>query len=181
VKSTPRRPGTSLAFNAEALYGEGPAAKDEGIEVLRREPVDVPASLQAAYPDLSERAFAVQRTRSDQGEPFQLAVTYVPEATARRSGMRRGGSSLGLDKVVRDARGVDQVTTAVAADAIASRQLKVAIGAPLLRVRAALSSAGGELLAVDEMLLRPDRAHLQDTLARDRSGKTRARWQIKSA
>ncbi len=73
------------------------------------------------------------------------------------------------------------MTTAVAADAIASKQLKVAIGAPLLRIRAALTNADGELLAVDEMLLRPDRAHLQDTLARDKGSKSRQRWQLKSA
>ena len=86
-----------------------------------------------------------------------------------------------MEKLAKDVRGVQQVTTAVAADAVASRQLKVAIGAPLLRIRAALSDAGGELLAVDEILLRPDRAHLQDTLARDRAGKARQRWQLKSA
>ncbi len=37
-----------------------------------------------------------------------------------------------LEKLAKDVRGVQQVTTAVAADAIASKQLKVAIGAPLL-------------------------------------------------
>jgi GntR family transcriptional regulator len=124
----------------------------------------------------------VQRIRSESGEPYQLAVTYLPESSAKRYGLRRGGSqSSGLEKLAKDVRGVQQVTTAVAADAIASKQLKVAIGAPLLRIRAALSDAGGNLLAVDEMLLRPDRAHLQDTLARDRSGKSRQRWQLKSA
>jgi GntR family transcriptional regulator len=166
---------SSLAFNAEALYGDAPA---EGTEILQRSPLEVPASLQAAHPELGEHSFAVQRARSDNGEPIQLAITYVPEAVAKRYGMRRGG---GLEKLAKDVRGVQQVTTAVAADAIASKQLKVSIGAPLLRIRAALSDANGSLLAVDEILLRPDRAHLQDTLARDRSGKSRQRWQLKSA
>jgi GntR family transcriptional regulator len=173
---------SSLAFDAQALYGDGPAAKDPGTEILHRAPLEVPASLQAAYPDLGEQAFAVQRTRSEQGEPFQLAVTYVPEAVAKRYGLRRGGSqATGLEKLTKDVRNVQQVTTAVAADAIASKQLKVSIGAPLLRVRASLSTATGELLGVDEILLRPDRAHLQDTLARDRGSKARQRWQLKSA
>jgi GntR family transcriptional regulator len=166
---------SSLAFNAEALYGDAPAANTE---ILQRSPLEVPASLQAAHPELGEQSFAVQRARSDSGEPIQLAITYVPEAVAKRYNLRRGG---GLEKLAKDVRGVQQVTTAVAADAIASKQLKVAIGAPLLRIRAALSDANGGLLAVDEILLRPDRAHLQDTLARDRSGKSRQRWQLTSA
>jgi DNA-binding GntR family transcriptional regulator len=167
----------SLAFNAEALYGDAPAANEA--EILHRAPLEVPPSLQAAYPELGENTFAVQRARSEQGEPYQLSVTYVPETAAKSYGVRRGGSS--LEKLTKDVRSVQQVTTAVAADAIASRQLKVAIGAPLLRIRAALSAANGDLLAVDETLLRPDRAHLQDTLARDRAGKSRQRWQLKSA
>jgi DNA-binding GntR family transcriptional regulator len=72
-----------------------------------------------------------------------------------------------------------EVTTAVAADAVAAKQLKVAIGSPLLRIRAALLDNNGELLAVDETLLRPDRAHIRDELRRP--GKARARWQLKSA
>jgi GntR family transcriptional regulator len=172
----------SRAFNVEALYGDGTvAAKEPGTEILHRAPLEVPTSLQAAHPELGDQSFAVQRTRSDNSEPFQLAVTYVPEAVAKRYGLRRGSQATGLEKLAKDVRGVQQVTTAVAADAIAAKQLKVAIGAPLLRIRAALSGATGELLAVDEMLLRPDRAHLQDTLARDRAGKARQRWQLKSA
>lgn len=170
---------SSLAFNADALYGEVPtAAKEPGTEILHRAPLEVPASLQAAHPELGEQSFGVQRARSENGEPIQLAVTYVPDAVAKRYSLRRGS---GLEKLGKDVRGVQQVTTAVAADAIASKQLKVAIGAPLLRIRAALSGANGDLLAVDEILLRPDRAHLQDTLARDRSSKSRQRWQLKSA
>jgi GntR family transcriptional regulator len=173
---------SSLAFNADALYGDAPAAaKDPGTEILQRAPVDVPASLQAAHPELGDKAFAVQRIRSDSGEPYQLAVTYLPESSAKRYGLRRGSQASGLEKLAKDVRSVQQVTTAVAADAIASKQLKVAIGAPLLRIRAALADANGDLLAVDEMLLRPDRAHLQDSLARDRGGKSRQRWQLKSA
>ena len=173
---------SSLAFNAEALYGDAPAAaKDPGTAILHRAPVEVPASLQAAYPELGEHSFAVQRMQSESGEPYQLTVTYVTDASAKHYGLRRGSQASGLDKLSKDVRAVQQVTTAVAADAIAAKQLKVAIGAPLLRIRAALNDAKGDLLAVDEMLLRPDRAHLQDTLARDRAGKSRQRWQLKSA
>ncbi|MEJ1962262.1 MAG: GntR family transcriptional regulator [Gammaproteobacteria bacterium] len=172
---------SSLALNAEALYGDVSASAKEATEILQRAPLEVPASLQAAHPELGEHSFGVQRARSDNGEPIQLAVTYIPEAVAKRYSLRRGSQGTGLDKLGKDVRGVQQVTTAVAADAVASKQLKVAIGAPLLRIRAALSDSNGDLLAVDEMLLRPDRAHLQDNLARDRAGKSRQRWQLKSA
>lgn len=169
---------STRAFDVESLYGEAPAlGRDPGTEVLQRAPVDVPASLQAAHPELGANAFAIQRARSEQGDPYQLGVTYVPESIARRHGLRRGGTG-GLEKLAREVRGVEQVTTAVAADAVASKQLKVAIGAPLLRIRAALLDDSGELLALDESLLRPDRAHIRDTLRRP-AGKARARWQLK--
>ncbi len=171
---------TALEFDTEALYHDAPAiGREPGTEVLHRGPVEVPASLQTAHPELGASAFGIQRARSEHGDPFQLAVTYVPDAVARRHGLRRGGTG-GLEKLAREVRGVEQVTTAVAADAVAAKQLKVAIGSPLLRIRAALLGNRGELLAIDETLLRPDRAHLRDTLCRP-SGKARARWQLKTA
>jgi GntR family transcriptional regulator len=172
---------STRAFDVESLYGDAPAiGRDGDTEVLHRAPSEVPASLQAAHPELGANAFTIQKARSEQGDPFQLAVTYVPEAVARRHGLRRGGTTGGLVKLAREVRGVEQVTTAVAADAVAAKQLKVAIGSPLLRIRAALLDNNGELLAVDETLLRPDRAHIRDELRRP-AGKARARWQLKSS
>ena len=169
---------SSMAFDVQSLYGDAPAIT-EGAEILNRASVDVPASLQAAHPELGAEAFGVQRARSENGEAIQLGVTYVPEGVARRHGLKRGGTG-GLEKLAKEVRGVEQVTTAVAADAVAAKQLKVAIGSPLLRIRAALLDNNGELLAVDESLLRPDRAHIRDDFRRS-PGKSRARWQLKSA
>lgn len=175
---------SSLAFDAEMLYGDkGASAGVAGTEILSRAEVAVPASLQAAHPELGERAFAVQRTRAEHNEPYQVAIAYVPDTMARRYALRRGGPSArpaGLEKLAREVHEVEQVTTAVAADAVAAKQLKVAVGAPLLRVRSALLGGDGELLALDESLLRPDRAHLRDTLRRNGSGKARTRWQRKA-
>ena len=174
---------TSLAFDVQSLYGDAPAfGREPGTEIVQAALTPVPASLQAAHPELGDSAFGIQRTRSEHSEPYQVAITYVPEAVARRHGLRRGnGSSPGLAKLARDVRGVEQVTTAVAADAVTAKDLKVAIGSPLLRIRAALLSEAGDVLAVDEILMRPDRAHLHDRLRRDRAGRTGARWQLKSA
>ena len=174
---------TSLAFDAESLYGNGSAfGREHGMQILDSASRDVPASLQAAHPELGANAFSIRRAGSDNGEPYQLATTYVPEAVARSHGFRRGSSSpAGLDKLAREVRDVEQVTTAVAADAIAAKDLKVAIGAPLLRVRATLLGETGNLLAVNERLLRPDRAHLLDKLHRKRAGRAHTRWQLQSA
>src|SRR5262245_37532384 len=130
---------TSLGFDVQSLYGGAPAFGGEpGTDITQNGAAPVPTSLHAAHPELGESAFAVQRTRSEQGEPYQVAITYVPETVARRSGLRRGGTSTaGLEKLARDVRGVEQVTTAVAADAVSAKELKVAIGSPLLRIRAA--------------------------------------------
>jgi GntR family transcriptional regulator len=170
---------TSLAFDVQSLYGD--FGREPGTEIVQAAPTQVPPSLQAAHPQLGNSAFAIQRTRSEHGEPFQLAITYVPEAVARRHRLRGSASGAVLSKLSRDVHGVEQVTTAVAADAVAAKDLKVAIGAPLLRIRAALLNEGGALLAVDESLMRPDRAHLHDRLRRQRAGRNGARWQLKSA
>jgi DNA-binding GntR family transcriptional regulator len=174
---------TSLAFDVQALYGDAPAFGSEpGTEIVQAALTQVPPSLQAAHPELGDSAFGIQRTRSEHSEPYQVAITYVPEAVARRHGLRRGsGSSAGLAKLARDVRGVEQMTTAVAADAVTAKELKVAIGSPLLRIRAALLSDSGDVLAVDESLMRPDRAHLHDRLRRNRAGRAGARWQLNSA
>lgn len=171
---------SSHAFNVQSLYEDAPAyPRGNGTQEIERSAVDVPASLQSARSELGTSAFGIQRARSEHGEPIQLTTTYVPDAVARRHGLRRGGVGA-LEKLSREVRGVDQVTTAVAADAVAAKQLKVAIGSPLLRIRAALLDDRGELLAVEESLLRPDRAHMHDRLQRP-GGKGRARWQLKSA
>jgi GntR family transcriptional regulator len=177
---------TSLALDVQSLYGET-FGREPGTEIVQAAPTRVPASLQAAHPALGDNAFGIQRTRSEHGEPYQLATTYVPDTVARRHGLRRGGNcGAGLTRLARDVRGVVQVTTAVAADAVAAKELKVAIGSPLLRIRAALLNEADEVLAVDESLMRPDRAHLHDRRRRSRAGRRTgrragARRQIKSA
>jgi len=174
---------TSLGFDVQSLYGDAPAfGREPGTQIVQAAPMQVPASLRATHPELGDNAFGIHRTRSEHGEPYQLAITYVPEAVARRHGLRRGsGSNGGLAKLARVVRGVEQVTTAVAADAVSARELRVAIGSPLLRIRAALLNGTGEVLAVDESLMRPDRAHLHDRLRRDRAGRGGARWQLKTS
>ena len=151
---------SSLAFDVQSLYGDAPALSARARKCCIARSVDVPASLQAAHPELGANAFGIQRARSEHGDPYQLAVTYVPEAL--RAGTDSRGGTGGLEKLSREVRGVEQVTTAVAADAVAAKQLKVTIGAPLLRIRAALLDTNGDLLALDESLLRPDRAHIRD-------------------
>ncbi len=175
------RAHSSLAFDTESLYGDvNLAAKSANTEIVQSAPSGVPTSLKAAHPELEKTPSPFSARARSTVSRSSSASRYLPETTAKRYGFRRGSSqTTGLEKLAKDVRGVQQVTTAVAADAIASKQLKVAIGAPLLRVRAAYSGADGQLLAVDEMLLRPDRAHLQDTLSR--AGKSRQRWQLKSA
>src|ERR1700730_16488979 len=99
------RAHTTLSFDLPALYSDAPA---------------VPKALQAPYPDLGPRALAIRCMQAQHGEPFQLAVTYVPDATAQRYAIRRSGRAgnpVGLEKLARRVRTVEQATTAAAADA----------------------------------------------------------------
>jgi GntR family transcriptional regulator len=126
----------------------------------------------------------IQRLRRYQGKPYQLSTAYVPESVGRQ--MRR--NSLGTDSIVTllDRIGPRTVSTehtmsAVAADDVASRALRVSLGTPLLRVRAVFSDAKGRVRAVYESLSRPDHLSVRAELERNPARNADGSWRLRTS
>jgi GntR family transcriptional regulator len=71
----------------------------------------------------------------------------------------------------------EHTTSAVAANAVATKRLDVALGAPLLRTRSILSDSHGQLHAVVESISRPDRFSVRAAL--ERKGNSSSQWRLK--
>ena len=129
-------------------------------KLLQYEHVETPPSIRRMVPDFDDRSLYIQRTRSMDGEPFVLAASHVPDYVAKRLTRRRLGNELVLLALyklgIRPVSG-EQVTTAVAADAFAARELKVPMGSPLLRIRRVIRDARGRPIEHQEYLYRPER------------------------
>jgi GntR family transcriptional regulator len=129
-------------------------------KLLQYEEVETPPSIRRFAPDFDDRSLYIQRTRSMDGEPFVLATSHVPQQIGKRLTRRRLGNELvllALAKLgVRPVSG-EQVTTAVAADAFAARELKVPMGSPLLRIRRVIRDSRGRAIEHQEYLYRPER------------------------
>jgi len=124
-----------------------------------------------AYPELAEQEMlSIHRVRAEEGRPCFTAITYMPRAVIRELGLVAGNgvTEHGLRKLARAVRTVDRETVAIAADSIAARALRIRVGAPLLRIRAALRDARGQLLGVDECVMRSDGGHLADRICREK-------------
>ncbi len=144
-------------------------ARQSSAVVLRFEPVRTPAPIRALHPAIGEQVYELERLRRHAAGPYELGITWIPEQIGRQL-----EQSMFADKsllTVLDQQGphvavAEQATTAVAADAGAAQHLQVSLGAPLLRFRAVLKDSGGNVRAIHEALIRPDRLRLGASLER---------------
>jgi DNA-binding GntR family transcriptional regulator len=97
----------------------------------------------------------------------------------RQDRLRRESVLTVLDRVGPRMVKADHSMTAIAADATAARELRVALGTPLLRMRASLRDSKGQVRAVYEGLCRPDRLKVRAELERDFAAKPRIQWRLK--
>lgn len=148
--------------------------------ILRFEFGTVPASLRELQPQLGARALVIQRVHRFHGAPYALTTAYVPERIGkkiRKNALERASILTVLDQQGPRTTKTEYTTSAVAADAVATKRLDVALGVPLLRTRAVLSDNHGELHAVIESLCRPDRFSVRAALERTRTSSPE--WRLK--
>lgn len=137
--------------------------------VVRYERVAAPGAIRVLYPQIGQHVYELERVRRQKAGPYEFGLTWIRERIGSElyGPMFRDESLITvLDRHGTPVAAVDQASTAVAADALAARQLEVPLGTPLLRFRAALHDAAGRLLAIHEALIRPDRLRLGATLER---------------
>ena len=140
----------------------------------------VPASLRELQPQLGQRALIIQRVHRFHGSPYALTTSYVPERIGRkinRKALERSSLLTVLDHLGPRTSKTEYTTSAVAANALATKRLDVALGVPLLRTRAILSDTHGDLHAVIESISRPDRFSVRAAL--ERKGNSTAQWRLK--
>src|SRR6201999_1705059 len=107
-------------------------------------------------------------------------TAYVPERIGkklRKNALERASLLTVLDQQGPRTTKTEYTTSAVAADAVATKRLDVALGVPLLRTRAVLSDNHGELHAVIESLCRPDRFSVRASL--ERAKNSHSQWRLK--
>jgi GntR family transcriptional regulator len=174
-----------LCLNLHTFYEDLPTiASKTSVSVLKFEPEDVPAGARDVQSQLGERPFVIQRLHKHQGTPYQLSTAYIPESVGRQ--MRRsslGGSTsiiTALDKIGPKTVSAEHTMSAAAADDIASRALRVSLGAPLLRMRAILSDAKGRVRAIYESLSRPDHLNVRAELERDPARDADSSWRLRA-
>jgi GntR family transcriptional regulator len=142
----------------------------------------VPASLRELQPQLGQKALIIQRVHRFHGSPYALTTAYVPERLGRkinRKALEKSSLLQVLDHVGPGPRTTktEYTTSAVAANALATKRLDVALGVPLLRTRAILSDTHGDVHAVIESISRPDRFSVRAAL--ERKGNSNSQWRLK--
>ena len=143
----------------------------------------VPASLRELQPQLGQKALIIQRVHRFHGTPYALTTAYVPEPIGRkikRNTLEKSSLLTILDHLAQGGSRISKTeytTSAVAANALATKRLDVALGAPLLRTRAILSDSHGDLHAIIESISRPDRFSVRAAL--ERKGNSNAQWRLK--
>ncbi|HEY6515085.1 MAG TPA: GntR family transcriptional regulator, partial [Steroidobacteraceae bacterium] len=161
----PQRARPRLCFELHALPEMLAALESRTTTTtLRASTVSVPQILRAIASEIGPTAYVLERVLSNQGEPLSLTAAYLPASTSRHV-QRPGRSQPSLIRILarlgQPTAAVRCYVGAVAADADAAHALQVPLGSPLLRVRAVLTGAGGELRAVLQTLSRSDRLQLK--------------------
>jgi GntR family transcriptional regulator len=157
------RPRLSVEVHAPS---EVPAALETRTitTTLRFDTAPVPQALRTLAAEIGATAYRLERLLSGDGEPLSFTAAYLPEPIGRR--LQRAVPSRAsliemLTRLGRPAAAINYSVGAVPADADAARALQVPLGSALVRVRAVLTGATGELRAVTESLCRSDRLQLK--------------------
>ncbi len=158
-----------------------PAAKST-LSILRFEMGPIPASLRELQPRLGARVLIIQRVHRISGSPYALTTAYIPEHLGRkmrRSALSRSSLIRVLDQIAPTSSKTEYITSAVAADATAAKQLDVGLGTPLLRTRAVLTDSRDQIHAAIDSLSRPDRFNVRAMLERNGSKGPQEPWRLK--
>jgi GntR family transcriptional regulator len=155
-------------------------APETTVSILKFEWATVPSSLRELQPQLGQRALTIHRVHRFHGTPYALTTAYVPERIGekiRRNALEKDPLLRVLDHLGHRTSKTEHTTSAVAANAVATKRLDVALGAPLLRTRSILSDSHGQLHAVVESISRPDRFSVRAAL--ERKGNSSSQWRLK--
>lgn len=131
--------------------------------LLTFERINTPAFVRRLLPEFALKTLFVRALREFEGEPLMVSSSYVPEPIGGRLNKRVLGTQplvTRLHKVgVKPIRS-EQSCTAVSADVVMGRHLKVGVGSPLLYVKQTIRDSRGRCVAHEELHFRPERYEL---------------------
>jgi len=140
--------------------------------LLRVKSALTPEYIRRRDPNFGAKSLLVQRCRSYKKEPFLFSTSHVPQHLAERLTRQKLGRKAvltALDELGIVPVSADQITTAVVADALASRYLRVEPASALLCVQRLVRDGEGRSIEHQTYLYRPDRCHLRASVGIERS------------
>lgn len=172
-RSGPQPPRSNISSVIDNLLSVGTSTTAVN---LSWDMVDAAADIAATLG--SGRVLRIVRIRSFGAQPMSLTTLYIPE---RLAGLLDAAASAN-EPIIRvlERNGVlasqaDQTISALSADEMAARHLKVKAGAPLIAMRRLMFEADRRPILHQESLYPPDRFEYRMTLSRAMLGPT-GRW-----
>ena len=171
ARSAPRQAFSPDAI-AEVLHDADAARAQTASRLLRVQASPTPVFIRRRDPSFGDRSLMVQRCRSFKNEPFMLSTSHVPERLAGRLTRRRLGRQAvlaALDEIGIVPDRAEQITTAVAANTVSAKYLRVDPASPLLCVHRLVRDREGRSIEHHSYLYRPDRCYMRVSVAFERS------------
>lgn len=178
-----RQGGESPAASARSQVLAGTAGLPAGMtsRTIAFEHVATPGFLLGERPAFGETALLIRQIRYLQREPIVLASAYLPQEVGARLARRHLNDQTAailplLANLGFRSSSLEREFAAQPADPLAANSLGLAIGAPVLNVRAVARDNQGRILAYINFFYRPDRYEAQTSVAlgdssRNRTGK----------
>ena len=154
--------GPATAEHSPMLAGTAGLPAGTTSRTIAFEHVSTPGFLQGEQPAFGDTALLIRQIRYLQREPVVLASAYLPQEVGARLARRdldaRAGAILPLLATLGyHSSSLEREFAAQPADPLAANSLGLAIGAPVLNVRAIARDPRGRILAYINFSYRPDR------------------------
>ena len=154
--------GPATAEHSPMLAGTAGLPAGTTRRTIAFEHVSTPGFLQGEQPAFGDTALLIRQIRYLQREPVVLASAYLPQEVGARLARRdldaRAGAILPLLATLGyHSSSLEREFAAQPADPLAANSLGLAIGAPVLNVRAIARDPRGRILAYINFSYRPDR------------------------
>lgn len=143
------------------------------------EHVTTPGFLLSEQPGFGDKALLIRQIRYLRRDPVVLASAYLPQEVGARLARRQPDENTGailplLASLGYRSSSLEREFAAQPADPLAANSLGLAIGAPVLNVRAVARDVHGGILAYINFLYRPDRYEARASVEVGNSSRYRA-------
>ena len=162
----------SLEKGVEVVQSVDSAQLQIVSRLLRVQSGPTPEFIRRRDPRFGDESLLIQRCHTLKAAPFMFSTSYVPGHLApklKRSALSRLAPLAALEAAGVSPASAEQSTTAVAADSLAARHLRVDLASALLCILRLIRDEDGEAIEHQSHLFRPDRFQLRSRWTFERS------------